>query len=374
MKKAGYIKCLFSSAEQAYQMNEKKIAKERGSATKRSKNMRLKTTGVPDELWKNYPELIILGPDQMEAIKCKKNKVALTGEPGCGKTFVLLALLFIHTAKCRDKLQFPGFKKTCFVIPDRKIEFRKYVSSFITDHCNEESVALVKSVDEIDTKAEIFLLDEIPFYDQNAIGTINRLSKRHLRIYWAITMSRYEFHYPRNLVDWDEWAFFSFRCAYRCPSNVSKRYSKLRRYLSNFTHGNLFRASIDNTVHVFDDREFKVVPYSKTIDLYNIIQDLPGKELEKESLLLVIDDQAFTWIDCSPIIEKLRSKFYSSFVYTNRHEDGFKRCPFKELPFTGVQYHTVIIIMIPKEGGTYYDYSEVLYHAVSRTLRRALII
>ena len=121
-------------------MNEKKIAKERGSATKRSKNMRLKTTGVPDELWKNYPELIILGPDQMEAIKCKKNKVALTGEPGCGKTFVLLALLFIHTAKCRDKLQFPGFKKTCFVIPDRKIEFRKYVSSFITDHCNEESV------------------------------------------------------------------------------------------------------------------------------------------------------------------------------------------------------------------------------------------
>ena len=187
-------------------------------------------------------------------------------------------------------------------------------------------------------------------------------------------MSRHEFHYLRNLVDWDEWAFFSFRCAYRCPSNVSKRYSKLRQYFSNFKHGNIFRASTDNTVHVFDDREFKVVPYSKTIDLYNIIQDLPGKELEKESLLLVIDDQAFTWIDCSPIIEKLRSKFYSSFVYTNRHEDGFKRCPFKELPFTGVQYHTVIIIMIPKEGGTYYDYSEVLYHAVSRTLRRALII
>ena len=126
--------------------------------------------GLPDGLRKHFPENVLLGPEQLEVIKCESNKILIRGEPGTGKTSVLLSLLFFHTAKVKHNLQSPNFKKVSFFLHEGKTEFRKYVEAFIDRHCDNTYVKVMAFPDlfiessdlAADDDAKLILFDECP--------------------------------------------------------------------------------------------------------------------------------------------------------------------------------------------------------------------
>ena len=107
----------------------------------------------------------MLGPDQLDIIReinqSKRGSFFIYGEAGCGKSFVLLYLLYQHTAKDLDDSQ---LKKVVFFIPKQKTEFRKFVETFVANYCHSHLVNICDhwslNLNNIISECELSLVDE----------------------------------------------------------------------------------------------------------------------------------------------------------------------------------------------------------------------
>ena len=83
----------------------------------------------------HFPEELVLGPEQIKAIKSTTRSTYLIGEAGSGKTTVVLALLYKFTGKHVNPKK---LRKTIFSIPKSKTELKKDVERFIVKYCRTE--------------------------------------------------------------------------------------------------------------------------------------------------------------------------------------------------------------------------------------------
>ena len=74
---------------------------------------------MPAAVRKEFPEFLVLGPEQLKVIQESKhyNKIVLHGGAGCGKTFILLYMLYKNTSK---HLNESDCTNVVFVIPEKK--------------------------------------------------------------------------------------------------------------------------------------------------------------------------------------------------------------------------------------------------------------
>ena len=360
----GFIKVSTSVQKRTVKKNNS------NAATKTDQNAR-KMPGIPDELRKFFPQELVLGPEQLKAIRCKKNRMILLGEPGCGKSFVLLAILFMHTAKCKQNMKSSKFEKVLFSIPKRKTEFWDYVRNFIDKYCDKKFAKLVDLDDlrkESNENVDLILVDESPF-DPKKLGCETNFSQ-NVRIWWANVSAIEHYRIPESK-NMDVWTVLYFGNAYRCPLNISLRYTKLRR--TNFNphfsrlksfHGHPFR---NCALHVIDENSIKILKYRESI----LECGLPEKDLTKESILLVFIDDTDATSDQG--FRKLESSCVATFdhCFTYRHDCSHSVVSF---PFTGVQYDRVVIVFGYQQSLKNQEEEEILYHAVSRTLRRLVVL
>ena len=333
-----------------------------------------RTAGLPEELRKHFPENICLGPEQLKAVLCKDDRVLIIGEPGTGKTSVLLCILFMHTAKLKHCLQSPNFKTVLFFVPEYKTQFRRFVEAFIDNHCDNTYAKLVAGTElvlgnDLHDKFDLILVDECSWVNlKKYIDAIERLGLAEVKIFAIVyENSGLEFEYERGI----PWEVFQFRNAYRCPSNVSLRYTKIRRKgKTKYWQKPVFLPFLNSVQHLIDDRSaIKILKYEGDVCECK----MPRKQFDEESLLLVIID-----IDHSDfeVDTTFANKFYNPFIHRVKLKLDFT-APRYFLPYTGVQYHTVVIIF--GTNVAHYDASkktinEILYHTVSRCLRRLLIL
>ena len=108
-----------------------------------------------------FPEELLLGTDQVKAIKSQADAIFIVGEVGTGKTLVLLAVLFKYTGKHVSEKK---LRQVVFCIPKNKIQFRKDVDLFIKKYCQEDWVQIRETFDGyLSCSDHIYLVDE--FYD-----------------------------------------------------------------------------------------------------------------------------------------------------------------------------------------------------------------
>ena len=331
--------------------------------------------GLPDELRKHFPENVLLGPEQLEVITCKSNRILIRGEPGTGKTSVLLALLFMHTAKVKHHLQSPNFKKVLFFVHECKTEFRKYVEAFIDRHCDKRyaqvmPVSIQSSEFPVDGDAKLILFDEYPFPDYSfRVWKAFMNMPEEVKLVSILTSSA-AVHMPFARDFYCGWKTFHLKNGYRCPTNITLRYSKIRRRQHiNHLSEERFLSFVNSAPHFVDENSIQFLKYTEDIREC----ELPEQQFVGESLLVVIidDDTDF-------------NKVETMFADATDHCFNFRtisKCkiplPIYLLDFTGVQYHTVVIIVGAQirrnpEYSSHVD--EILYHAVSRSLRRLIIL
>ena len=169
--------------------------------------------------------------------------------------------------------------------------------------------------------------------------------------------------------DFDNWSVFHLRHAYRCPANISLRYTKIRRLCKRgkfFNHQPIF-TFLRNQLHLIEADAIEVLQYRE--DLYECV--LPYPYSKNESLLLVKVESFGQKLLTDDLFEKLCSKLNFSGRFSckvaiaeNLDFDA------KSLPFTGVQYQTVLIIIDPsislESEHTEASLFEILYHTISR--------
>ena len=108
-----------------------------------------------------FPEVLLLGPNQIKAISSEADATFIVGEAGTGKTLVLLAVLFKYTGKHVSERE---LCHVVFCIPKNKIQFRKDVDLFIKKYCQEDWVQICETFDGfLNCSDNIYLVDE--FYD-----------------------------------------------------------------------------------------------------------------------------------------------------------------------------------------------------------------
>ena len=240
---------------------------------------------------KHFPENLFLGPEQLEVIICKSNRILIRGEPGTGKTSILLALLFIHTAKVKHNLQSPNFKKVLFVIHWSKTEFIIYIEAFIDKHCDKTYAKVMLLPDQnskllVDGDAEFILFDECPTVGINEEFqyVIKELPEK-VQIVWSITYCSTLSYIEKVLQSSvPRWRTFHLKNAYRYPTNIALRYTKIRRKFLYQLENQEFLPFFNCAPHFIDDRS--------AIKILNFTKDArecepPQKQFVGESLLLV---------------------------------------------------------------------------------------
>ena len=180
----------------------------------------------------NYPEELILGPEQIDAIKSIKNHTIIIGEAGSGKTTVLLAVLYKYAGKhVGGKQKVKKLRKVHFLIPETKTELRKYVESFIDRNCKKTFVQ-VGNYDVIRKlnwcSENIYLIDEFYVKDRN-FNLLPSWAKIWL-VHTSFDSDRASdpIIYPTTESGSE---VFHFRRLYRSPPMISKVYAKLSRQL-----------------------------------------------------------------------------------------------------------------------------------------------
>ena len=192
----------------------------------------------------SFPEWLVLGPDQLNAIECDSDRIIVFGEAGCGKTIVLLYMLYQYTA---NTLKHSDLKKVVFLIPKNKTELLKFVKNFIRDHCNRDYVSvidgplLVYLSREENRDTELILIDELQIDSCLAskewygivgadeyLGTFEMLDRFKGKVY--ASLGSFIAWYPqiRSRKSFKIWTSFHLRACYRCPVNISARCMKLR--------------------------------------------------------------------------------------------------------------------------------------------------
>ena len=182
----------------------------------------------PEKTVLEFPKTLVFGPEQQKAIMQSKRRVTvLMGEPGSGKTTVLLALLFKYTGKHVPEIQ---KKKVVFSIPPHKTTFREDVYSFIKKFCSREwvEVVMVLSEREIgrDSGSTIYLFDEV--YDTNFLTSQLNVGKVYVVLIAGENMTYASdiFRFPRP-----DYEIIYFRKLYRSPAGISKLCVKLKRLM-----------------------------------------------------------------------------------------------------------------------------------------------
>ena len=166
-----------------------------------------------------FPKTLVFGPEQQKAIMHSKRRVTvLMGEPGSGKTTVLLALLFKYTGKHVSERQ---KKKVVFSIPPHKTTFRDDIYSFIKEFCSRDWVEVVMGLDESkigrNTGSTIYLFDEV--YDANFLFSKLNVGKSYTALIAGekLAYSSDIFRFPRP-----DYEIVYFRKLYRSPAGISK--------------------------------------------------------------------------------------------------------------------------------------------------------
>ena len=177
-----------------------------------------------------YPEELILGPEQIDAIKSIKNHNIIIGEAGSGKTTVLLAVLYKYAGKhVGGKQKVKKMRKVHFLIPETKTELRKYVGSFIDRNCKKTLVQLgnYDVIKKLSYCSEnIYLIDE--FYVESLNFNVLPSWAKIWLVHTSFDSDRASdpIIYPAT-----ESEVFYFRRLYRSPPMISKVYAKLSRQL-----------------------------------------------------------------------------------------------------------------------------------------------
>ena len=313
---------------------------------------------MPNGARNNFPEFLVLGPEQLKVIQEIKHhdRCVFLGEAGCGKTFILIYLLYQNTSK---HLRENECKKVVFVIPKGKTEIKAFVEKFVEDFCNPKYVyieslfALLHFFNFING-SELILIDE--FYPSDYT-----LKFFHARAKVVIALGLLDGNpFPSVLSSISsEWTIFNLRSSYRNQSNISSLCRKLRQLADGdrvFKQRIQLNIALDSSLKVNDEDSNQI----KHIDCCSEI----GKEINerKEETLLVADD---------------KNAFQSEFMneYTNRVHanlsDGYFFVQF--LSFTGVQYKNVVILLMTSTSD---DRSilTLLYHSISRSTHRVILL
>ena len=315
---------------------------------------------MPEAVRINFPELIVLGPEQLKVIHESKHysRCVLVGEAGCGKTFILLYLLYKNTSKFLSESY---YKMVVFMIPEEKTEFRAYVEKFVEDFCNRKYIYIQSFGSfcdfSITQDVELILLDEI--YCTHIQHTLDEISHVSAKIVVALGLIDGQPFETLPYIIPSDWTTFNLRSSYRNPSNISSLCRKLRQ----LTDGKLF-SSIPFLLHMALDSNFKVNDEDsiqiKHIDYCSEI----GKEIaeKKEKTLLVADDEdAFKsdFLTEYTIKVQVTQKNYQKFV--------------QKLEFTGVQYKTVVILLTKSARVDVLSLA-LLYYSISRSTHRVILL
>ena len=235
----------------------------------------------------------------------------LMGEPGSGKTTVLLALLFKYTGKHVSEEQ---KKKVVFSIPPHKTTFRDDIYSFIKEFCSREWVEVVMGLNESkicrNTGSTIYLFDEV--YDANFLFSKLNVGKIYTVLIAGekLAYSSDIFRFPRP-----DYEIVYFRKLYRSPAGISKVCVKLKRSMDKekSTSGKCnqvpkfrfelipWEMSLSNRQHMTETSPIMVKSYKslelpelyRSIDKSDFIVTLDLQEKVKELLAVFIPNRIF---------------------------------------------------------------------------------
>ena len=334
---------------------------------------------MPEEVRHLFPDCLVLGPQQLEIINSDRNRILIVGDVGTGKSLVLLALLYKHTAKCLSILDNPGYQKVLFLVPKNRVEFRKYVERFITDYCNREYIFFPQDPGLVDqsfipkNNIKIILLDETIDDGDLFIRSKFNLSliDQEIKIYRTALLtfhnSLFDTYHGKEQTAWSE---FVLHQVYRCPVNVARRSSAIRRDVSFYPNRSLllytafFGLPLSYGVSVMQEDSIEVKEISSLEEIAHVI---PGKRVKNEQMLAVVYRYKGTEQQLKIALESYECV---------ADIDDFKK-------FSGVQYPTVVFISARIEPEWLFDdtffrqrklWKTKFFHVMNRTTGRLVII
>ena len=321
---------------------------------------------LPAEARRNFPELLVMGPEQLEIIRESDDhsRCVLVGEAGCGKTFILLYMLYKNTSK---HLSESDCKKVVFVIPQEKTELRTFVEKFIHENCNKDYVEVIsvwsyrKNLINTFGKVEIILFDE--FYSNFIPETFRNLANLDCRIVVALGLFDGEKFASDPYSIFPKWKLFHLRSCYRNPATISFHCMKIRQVAHQndsirFLNSSRLSMALGGGLKINDIDSIQISAYSE--QKFAVI--CAEIWLEKRTALLVTDRTDL--IDVK-VFQHTHIINFSKF-------EGYRKGLVQKLSFTGVQYHMVVIVF----GNLYTTevISTLLYHSISRCLYQVFIL
>ena len=258
-----------------------------------------KLQSIPFDARKNFPECLVLGPDQLDIIReinqSKSGIFFIYGEAGCGKSFVLLYLLYQHTAKSLTESQ---QKKVTFCIPGEKTEFRKFVKTFVDNYCHDHLVH-IREGDAADVpECDLTLVDETygysPFTDFSSLFVPKWTRKYVASVGFSIHLDHTftDFFKVSDSLD-ENFKLFHLRKRYRNPANISMQCSKLyQKELSGFFRFFDFRLHFtcmndSGGVSGTADDSFKLLKFDKEETIFSHFDQISREMFSGETVLLV---------------------------------------------------------------------------------------
>ena len=311
---------------------------------------------MPAAVREKFPELLVLGPEQLKVIQESKhyNKIVLHGGAGCGKTFILLYMLYKNTSK---HLNESDCTNVVFVIPEKKTELIAYVEKFVDNFCNRNYVYIHHSSEHprdftLPQACKLILYDELygEVFHHHIYGQFSHSCRMvvALGFFEGIPKVRYSHDFPPG------WILFHLLASYRNPSNISSLCKKFLK-MGASDPVDLISIALDSSLKVNDEDSIQI----KHTDCCSEIAKQIA-ERKEETLLVADDENAF------------KSEFSNDF--TIRVEVNFgNEDSIRKLAFTGVQYKTVAILLTKFTEINIYSL-KILYHSVSRSTYRVILL
>ena len=173
-----------------------------------------------------FPKELILGPEQVQAIRSGTKRTVIFGEAGSGKTTVLPSILFMNAG---NYVAAGNLRKVYFILPSQKAELRDSLQQFINENCRKEWVQIedLEKISNIQFCSENFyLIDE--FY-----GCCKAVDFPGWAKIWISSTSVDSNHAsdPNIFPSYDEINIYYFTRLYRSAVMISKACAKIRRLI-----------------------------------------------------------------------------------------------------------------------------------------------